>query len=438
MARAGSSIPESGRRAVWLAPIRDGAHRRTEPGQGRRRMFLPRPPWLRTLLEESGLADFSLVRSQLPGCEIRALACVVCSDQVHQSDNLTIWSPELELQRAFHAFPNDAYSIAIVDVHLCADPIWLSHRRTGNAAGGVARMQCANKAHWLVYPAWTDRQPCEVVVIDHEGARDTAAASMKRWAVTGDLEYVPCLQVPDVIFELLVRKRWTHLLCLARWDALLVDRRCQLPRPWGDAWPPKALLSAAHKLIETTEGQAMNPESIHEVASLIRRMAPAFLKTFEEATDEMGERLYVDHALDNLDNWGKQLAERRGYFHASKSWYRTTEILSALRLSRRLKGGADALPHAMERALEILDGGADLSSISINYMTPSQSTLQRMELALACAFMLAKREGHIDEETIQKRVRWAWADSSPQKDFYIIVVFYVAWYLTTTVKRAVK
>ena len=128
-----------------------------------------------------------------------------------------------------------------------------------------------------------------------------------------------------------------------------------------------------------------------------------------------GERMELIRVLDMLDAWQLVASENGGDLgmrDRGRLKYSGAKLVAALRLSRSLCGGAGALEHAATCMLQ-LSGSAECIP-----KLPSQSHCQRMELALDCAFMqLTRCSRGFSESAVMSTIRWAWADSSPQKQY---------------------
>ena len=131
--------------------------------------------------------------------------------------------------------------------------------------------------------------------------------------------------------------------------------------------------------------------------------------------DLIGENLEATHCMHMLQTCEHIAGRQRGDFRVRRATHEDClALLNAIRLSRRLAGGAAQVYDVLERSVEVLLGGrAALANHQGDFdRVRSSATMQRHELTLDIALMLSESQRFHRHSQV---VRWAWTDSSPQQ-----------------------
>ena len=383
---------------------------------------LPQPPWLREKLHSID-AERDLAGFQGPGRrkrrnrdnQIVALALVDVNGQFACGSELTSWTNELQLLREYHGFPTDGYGITFTQILECTAPPVVVYRRTGDGLHSRGRNDHAQRSD-IFYPHWADMDPRGLLLADKQGRTSRAEDSLRCLQVDCACEDLPCLMVPVPIYKLLAAGLWREYVCLARWDANLTDRRHALAPPFGPSWPPPWLKAVPKEQLNAPPSPScMLPESIDEITRLLCKMAPSYMASHQQSAEaEASAHLEIYEAVTSLESWAFAARQQRGDYSvgtASKMKYESMVMVSCVRLARTLRGGSRRLEDAVARSLEIAKVPADLPQPDL----PSKSTIHRMEFSLDCALMQLMRQTAGSCKEVGEKVRFFWADSSPQQ-----------------------
>ena len=368
-----------------------------------------------------------LVDTLLPGewksadVEISCLAIVSTRDGVRLDGPLScpLLSAEAALQHAYYSRPSDAYTVTLHEVALLANPCGAMLRRTSRAQGGVAPV-VLDMGGALFYQYWSVDREADDIAVQLDGDQPQHL-SAKDWltlhGVACDAENIPCLLVPISIFRLMAIRKWTHLLCLARWHAKF--RRAGLPLPFGD-WPGEDWAARVSKAqMQIFDVPSLSADSLMEIGVQMRGWMPRLLAALPADAHNDFKR-DMGHLLERVDAWCIDLDSFRGST-VTRVRHQTEKLIECIRLSRALKGGGAKLEFAVQRALQILLPDPRSRAIIFSDIQrpvlhlPSQSTLQRLELSMDVAFMLMRAD--LAKDSSRRFRRWMWCDASPQQRF---------------------
>ena len=122
-------------------------------------MLVPKPPWSCTLLDSVGGRGTLCCQKREDGLQRRfhGLAVVSTTNQTRNLGQLSSWSREAELQRAYYDWPQDDYTVRVVDYAVVSveSPIDIDLCRSHHAQGVVFPVRVSRDAA-LFYPYWVE------------------------------------------------------------------------------------------------------------------------------------------------------------------------------------------------------------------------------------------------------------------------------------------
>ena len=379
-------------------------------------MLLPSPPWFREKLiavggqELAGKIKWNRTKAAfLP--HIVALSWLSTAEQEYQGCNLTPWNQELELQRQHYRYPDDGFGLRCLDVIPCTAPIQMLHRKCLQGEGGCDRVRLSMRKGFLFQPHWPDELGLLMQACLYDGSQArTIAEVLGARGLDMDIRDIPCLIIPEAIFCLLERRRWHHLLCLGRWVRKLQVQG--FANPFG--WPPQGWIDARHGGHGCFQPHpaACNSEQCMEVAMHMKKLCLNAIHNEEEDEERESKKMMWHDMVGLLEGWALHQGMLRGDVSSVRQPLAAFELMSCVRLARKLRGGGKELVDIIGRSLQasgldLDDFGGPLSKL------PKKSALQRHELTLDVSLMLLEARRAAVGEPI---VRWAWSDSSPQEN----------------------
>ena len=160
------------------------------------------------------------------------------------------------------------------------------------------------------------------------------------------------------------------------------------------------------------------PQEISESARRVASTIDAHVVDEEEASSAI---MMLEDIATTTVNWAAEFEVLRGDYRAGSLGHEVhsgVRIIQCLRTSRFLIGGAGKLRlssqhHLMAALPKTL--ASDLIESLAHAPMPSQSALQRYELALDVSLMLRERQHNsVGSNACRRVARFGWADSSPQ------------------------
>ena len=366
---------------------------------------------------------------------MRALLQLTTDGAIFEQGVLTNWSAEARLLKQFHGDPNDCYDLQVANVHVCADPIPIFHKKVrGVGSGGIgsiSRTQPLFIAHWGAGGVGGDAGSVQLQVAD--GVMTASDLLQKLLPCRGvarvAAEDVPTIIMPVPVAFLLQRGAWSSILLRVRWHKALRQHRRRRPLGPIPHWPPgDALLwcvgaaPAAPSQEDEAPVEPLTAETLDRIAGIIRGWAPCLLRDEAEPVQLPGSaREDMQAVLTMLDRWSFSWRQALGMVSipggGSRFRHAFHKLLDCIRLSTFLTGGpsslVDALAQALSTALPEFLRAPFIQNITkpgseAYKILPSASLVQRYEIALDAALMILSRD-HASESS----VRYAWADSSP-------------------------
>ena len=361
----------------------------------RSRLFLPRDDRVSGLLQNHRVGE----RIRHSDHQSRRHATRLISGLLELSvgehwKGLCAWDWQVRFLWQYFLKPLDSFALRIVDHVQLEDPLDYTScmNDRGQISGDIGDGGRLRHA-WAFLPLMPDSvHSCRLV--DGRTVGDFLASK------GANLEWLPCLQVVDVIAHLIRQHKWSWLIGLERWHALSpyieFSIRCE----------------PLHQGPDDLEVCQITPQRMEELAYHLRSWAPCILAS-PNGDDERQGLLTAIQFVDSC------AAGLRGYFrldeHGNRFLYASALLVDVLRLCRHVTGSTK-LESVLQSAVNIVFPSvlqstlADLFSSRHRVLVPSIATRHRSRLFLDVALIMLQRK----RLGGRRHVRFGWADSTLQ------------------------
>ena len=219
-----------------------------------------------------------------------------------------------------------------------------------------------------------------------------------------EAEWTPCILVVDVIADLIHQGTWTWLVGLGRWHALMQKLPIEI-----------AYKGPFHERgVASIDELSITPARLESLAQHLRMRVPSILN----GPNGEDEHWALSQAVLSLDTWAAGLAGRFRMESAlgNRFHYSTALLVDVLRLCRHVRGAN--LEFVLRQAVNIVFPGVLQASVQDlfepkhgqRFVVPSKTARHRYRLSLDVSLMLLHRR----QASTSRRIRFGWADSSPQ------------------------
>ena len=352
------------------------------------------------------------------GIYLFGLAAVSSVGCCFNTGNLTPWTRQCTLQRAYEKYPEDCYSVRIEKFYVFEKHYQIKwkdgHRHRRDA--GVNPISLNKPFFQLCEDDRETLHDVRVQDLDNTSAWDLLAMHdlhIATWNV---------LLIPYPIARLVSAGVWKRLLLNVSWHDN-PDQQGPLPS-WPPAeaavWDSIGRFEHRHGETETTPGETyadilttqMTPENIQEIYQhLVEKWTGLLLEHDPTLRED------IEGVATTLREWYESLDEpnqRKSYGGRFK--HATWTISECLRLSQQLKAGSNSMQDVVMRCLRLelpsaLRGNFldDIHSPFAQHH-PSPALLRRYEIAVDVALLLWKRDHSVAHPDV---ARYGMMDSSP-------------------------
>ena len=401
---------------IWLCSHAHGMFRVVHDGT-RRRVLLPDTEWLRRRLGQHDVGvKFACDYVQADdSCMIVGAALVEPGRM--RCGPLTQWSEECKHLWEYLGKPLDAYSVNIVGVFRLRTPIPVCYRESNSA---VPTMLPISNFNGLFRPFGFSADELggkEGEVFDSRGGPLQAASSSLSEALHGwgadvaDIQFFHAHMLPDPIARLVCEGSWTQVMFLARW------RQRLWPEYPSEEW---CRLTAGrptpHIIVQQT------PSRFADLALNLKKWAPLILADASSDEEASETRWYLESTVEWLEGCARMLnvsAKREdntmmpseGPQRPSGRVYNSICLIMAV-LLRHMLTSTVWVPQVVRYSLECVFPNMFTEAFlkNIKAVMPSDETARRCDLYLDAALLLV----HQEDNAIESRTRFGWADSSLQ------------------------
>jgi hypothetical protein len=323
----------------------------------------------------------------------------------------------------------DCYDARVADVRVLVRPLDIAFKRTKSASEhytakvtetqplflpswpdtvAVGDLKLHRKAHFGSAPPTFDEQKDSISV----------ESLLRAWGVLTPPAQIGVLAVPFPLAFLICKRMWDRILILARWHrafGLHRSMRVEHGRPGPVPGWPLATATLWHHVGQNEPADQHAPEDPLNCEALDQ--LAAVLRNVSTLLPDGAPRHDCMSAARRLSRWSSSLADadaEEGGLH-SRFRHRSLKLITAIRLTRDIKGGPRNLLSVVKKCL-ILAVPSILAKSLIesleqpeNSTIPSASIIRRYELALDIAMhLLVQSRSRVD--TV---FRYGHADSSP-------------------------
>ena len=411
--------------AVFVAAYPHGARRMrvpdvSLPGERSKRCWclLPQEAWL---MDACSAIDFSQHRHS-KDVKLCGLIVLRHGEAMH---TLMHMSPPLEALFRYYHRPADCFSVHVMDYARLQveQQLYLMHRAAakmgdkshalGEAVSMSITSQCVRTADQVAMDS-----PC----VSRDGDMMSLAGFLARKHMTDDaLQSARVLLLPEPVCSLVLSNQLRQLLLLRRWCSRW---------PWT-SWPDLAWSSQYSGLhvAHPPAAAAIDLQSLKQIASNIRRWAPAVLRDGGE--DDDGSRLSLERSVKYLDAvvHGLTSGSRQSKDSGGALRFRAEVLLRSVVVARKLRQRgklselmSDHMVPLLPEPLQPLLRKLEAEGL---WRTASKSTLQRHQLVLDVCLCMYRRA--FLNRTAAPAARYIFADSSPNAGRDFLIVKYRVW-----------
>ena len=415
---------------LFVCGLNEVSRLRLPGSDERRRIRLPRPPWLLERFRHCGLDGCVLpandeVNPRQAETQSLAVALLICSPGSCASGPLHWWESaddEASLQCEYLQYPLDAFSVVVETVWLIDEPFHISMARNH------VELQDVRKGSKLFYPAYPDRLS-EAGLHGIHGRQTTVAVALARVGMSAP--DVLCLMVANPILQLAQRGFWRELVLLGRWlkSPALVTRPGNLrlshrgmcfgpsweyPLGWFEKWPDAYWLrecDGRHSQRDVVRN--VNFDAVGQAASVIRKWHGAILRNIEDEETRAAEELHLSHVALGCQAISSAMSSST----SSHGLMRTAEqLFYAIDCALMCKSGADGLRDTCAKALKAMMSGIDIPLAPMLDSLPKPTTVKRHMVTLEVACLLYEQELDRREAAMhpdERPLRFGLSDASP-------------------------
>jgi hypothetical protein len=338
----------------------------------------------------------------------------------------TSWSESSFVQYLHYRRPSDSYEVRVADSRCLACPVYIQFKACRkDREDNISKVSAAQP---LFTPHWPSDVAVEELALSrspHMGPlgpgfnadRNTVKVGsiLRAWGIAMEARSIPVLAIPFPLAYLVGMQRWDRILVLTRWHRTLrmhIGRKyAHYQGPVADWPPPDAEAhqnSGQHCRQAKTVESPLTSEALNGIAAVLRRATACV------AGDESLKR-DCESSLRQLSQWSISLSHGGADddFGPARHHFKSTKLLSAIRLGLAVKGGSGRLVEVVKQSIlfaaPVTLRKTLMESLDRPGTIPSGSLIRRYELALDIALQLtAQRRSSLD-----RVCRYGHADSSP-------------------------